>query len=165
MAWCTQAKKNRLQEAVFYGYSLRPGPGSTNRIGNIKLLEVVDKLGSQFFGSRVIGILVSPGVARIQQAVVNTGNVFWHVQVDDFHVLGFGVGNAAILDGSNDAMGGRDVETLANTVTTASPAGVDQVHPGTKRVDALDQQLGIDTSRTREERCAKAGGESGLDTA
>src|SRR5690606_41829828 len=44
-------------------------------------------------------------------------------------------------------------------------AGVDQVDLGTERLDALDQQLGVDTGRTREERCAEAGGEGRLDAA
>src|SRR5690606_1901635 len=60
---------------------------------------------------------------------------------------------------------GGDVETLADAVATAGPAGVDQVDLGAEGVDALDQQLGVNASRAREERRTEAGGEGRLDAA
>src|SRR5574344_2988638 len=119
--------KNPPRRAVFHGSpALQLGTCSHDGVGHFKLLEVFDELRSQFFGSRVVGILVSPGVARVEQVGLDTGNGCWHVQVDDVQVLGFGVGDGTALNGSNYATGGRDVETLADTVAAAGPAGVDQ---------------------------------------
>ena len=67
------------------------------------------------------------------------------------------------LNGVNDGAGGRDAETFANAIATAGPAGVDQENLGIEVFDALDQQIGIYTSRAREEGCAEAGGEGGFE--
>src|SRR5690606_17157403 len=61
--------------------------------------------------------------------------------------------------------GSGDAEAGAHAVTTAGPAGVDQVDLAAEGIDALDQQFGVNTSRTRAERCAEAGGEGRLDAA
>src|SRR5690554_805714 len=145
------------------GNALQFGTRFADGIGHFEFFEVFDELAGQLFGCGVVGILVCPGVARVEQAGINARYFCGHIQVDDVQVLGFGVGNGAALDGYNHAASRQDVEALADTVAAAGPAGVDQINLGAKSVDALDQQLGIDTGRTREERCAKAGGEGGLD--
>src|SRR5690606_16038807 len=120
--------------------------GALDRFADIELLEVVDEQLGQALGGLVVGVLVSPGVARVEQVGLDARNGLRHVQVDDRQVLGLGTDQRAALDGSNNATGGGDVETLADAVAAAGPAGVDQVDLGAEGIDALDQQLGVDTS-------------------
>ena len=80
-------------------------------------------------------------------------------------MFGFNTDQRAALDRCDHAASGRDVEAFADAVATAGPAGVDQVDLGAEAADALDQQFCVFASRTREERCAEAGGEGRFDTA
>src|SRR5690606_30102289 len=129
--------------------------GGLDGLGNIELLEVFDELASQLPGRLVVGARVSPGVARVEQLGIDAGHSGRHVQVDDRQMLGLGTDQRTILDRRDHRTGGRNAETLADAVAAAGPAGVDQVDLGTERLDALDQQLGVDTGRTREEWCAE----------
>src|SRR5690606_5061467 len=122
------------------GLELRAG--APDGVGDVELLEVLDELRGQGLGSFVVGSLVSPGVARVEQVGVDARNGLRHVQVDDVQVLGLGTDQGTALEGSDHATGGRDVEALANAIATAGPAGVDQVHLGAEALDALDQQFG-----------------------
>src|SRR5690554_5694253 len=101
--------------------------------------------------------------ARVQQFGLDTRDVPGHVQVQVVQVLGFHVVQVAVLDGSDDGTGGRDAEALAFTVRTAGPAGVDQEYLAAELVNTLHQQLGVNAGRAREEGCAEAGREGGLE--
>ncbi|CAI8841267.1 NAD-specific glutamate dehydrogenase [Pseudomonas sp. IT-P260] len=138
---------------------------SLDRVAHFELFEVLDEQTGQGLGRFVVGSLVSPGVAWVEQVGFNTRYGQWHVEVDGVQVLGGGTDQCAALDRGDHRTGGRDVEAFADAVATAGPAGVDQVDLGAEAADALDQQLGVFTSRTREERCAEAGGEGRLDAA
>ena len=89
--------------------------------------------------------------------------MFGHVKVQGIQVLSFHVVQIAVLDRGDDGAGGGDAEALAFTVGATGPAGVHQEHLAVELIHALHQQLGINASRAREERCAEAGGEGGLE--
>src|SRR5690606_1721572 len=80
-------------------------------------------------------------------------------------MLGLCTHQRTALNRRDHRTGGRNTEALADAVAATGPAGVDQVDLGTEGLDALDQQLGVDAGRTREERRTEAGGEGRLDTA
>src|SRR3990167_657658 len=153
--------------AVFQrgSYNLKLRAGVLDGIADIELLEVLDEQTGQAFCGLVVGVLICPGVARVEQVGFNARYRLRHAQVDDRQQLGFGTDQRAALDRCDHATGGRDVAALASAVATASPAGVDQVNLGAEAADTLDQQFSVFASRTREERRAEAGGESRLDAA
>src|SRR3989344_1231398 len=153
--------------AVFQrgSYNLKLRAGVLDGIADIELLEVLDEQTGQAFGGFVVGVLVFPGVAWVEQVGFNARYQLRHAQVDDRQQLGFGTDQRAALDRCDHATGGRDVEALAHAVATAGPAGVDQIDFGVETTDTLDQQLSVLASRTREERRAEAGGEGRLDAA
>src|SRR5450830_2125810 len=134
-----------------------------DRVAHVELLEVLDEQTRQRFRRFVVGSLVSPGVAWVQQASLDARYGQWHVQVDGVQVLGLSANQRTALDRGNHATSSRDIEALANAVAAAGPAGVDQVDLGTETTDTLDQQFSVFASRTREERRAEAGGEGRLD--
>src|SRR3990167_10175981 len=118
--------------AVFQrgSYNLKLRAGVLDGIADIELLEVLDEQTGQTFSGFVVGVLVFPGVAWVEQIGFNARYRLRYAQVDDRQQLGLGTNQRAALNRCNHATGGRDVEALANTVATAGPAGVDQVDLG-----------------------------------
>src|SRR5690606_16610490 len=81
---------------------------SLDGVADVELLEVLDEQLGQTLGGFVVGSLVSPGVAWVEQDGFDAGDGLGYVQIDDRQVLGLGTDQRAALDGCNHRTGGRD---------------------------------------------------------
>ena len=122
---------------------------------------MLDEFASQLEGNAVVLLLVSPGVARPEQAVVHTVHVSGHLQVEAVIVLQRSLLDGAVQNSVDAGTGHGDIHALAHSVAATSPAGVQQVHLGAMAVELLTEQLGVHDGVHGHESSSETGGEVG----
>ena len=128
---------------------------------------MLHKLTSELLGNTVIFLLVSPGIARPQEAVIHTFHMSRDFEVEALVMAHLRLLDGAVEDAINAGTSDRDIHTLTNSVTTTSPTGVEEVDLGAMAVELLTKELGVDDGVHGHEGATEAGGEVGdglLDT-
>src|SRR5262245_10135008 len=89
-------------------------------------LEVIDKQLREFFRRRIVRGFVAPGVARPQDFRRHAGARRHHVEAKHGIAFGLSAGQGAAMNGIDDAAGVGELDALADAVSAATPARVDQ---------------------------------------
>ena len=137
--------------------------GLSSAVGLV-LVEVLDEPSCEILGLLLPLCGICIGVARIEDAGVNSFELGRDGEVEERDLLGRGGVDAVVEDGVDDTTGVADRDPLAGTI----PAGVHEVSLCTALLHPFDEFLGVLGRVELKEGLAEAGGEgrSGLgDTA
>ena len=124
--------------------------------------EIVDEQLDQLGRLIVIGVLVSPGLARIEDRAVDARNGNRHFEPEVRIGAEFGIVQATVERRVQERAGGLDRHAAAGTIFAAGPAGVEQPALNPALGDPLLQQIAVDAGVARHERRTETGGEGGF---
>ena len=128
--------------------------GLSSAVGLV-LVEVLDEPSCEILGLLLPLCGICIGVARIEDAGVNSFELGRDGEVEERDLLGRGGVDAVVEDGVDDTTGVADRDPLAGTI----PAGVHEVSLCTALLHPLDEFLGVLGRVELKEGLAEAGGE------
>src|SRR4029079_15955403 len=104
--------------------------GSSNSVGDVllELREVLPEHPGKLLGLLIVGVLVRPRVARIEDIVRHTSNVLRHLEPEDRILVECRRVQIAAQEGVHHRARVRELHPLANPECTTGPTGVDEPH-------------------------------------
>lgn len=134
------------------------GAAGADVVGEVVLGVVLAEELGELGALGVVGVLVGPDVAWVEDLVGDAGDEGWHVEAEDGVLDGVGFLEDAVEDGGDHGSGVGERETLAAfSGGAAGPAGVDEPDVGVVLLYAVCEHLGVFGGSAGHEWAAEAG--------
>lgn len=151
--------ERRNAQALGLGLRFRAGVADFFRDVGIFFREVFLEHGGDLVGHDIVGFLIGPRIARVEDLVGDARAGLGHVDVEAAVVLVGDRIEAAVQGCRNHGAGVLEVHAAADAVGAAGPAGVDQEDLRMIRFDSFAQHAGVDFRSQGHEGFAEQGGE------
>mmetsp|Transcript_3001 Transcript_3001/g.5561 ORF Transcript_3001/g.5561 Transcript_3001/m.5561 type:complete len:365 (+) Transcript_3001:212-1306(+) len=125
-----------------------------------EVLEVLIEKPGQLLTLLVVGRLISPSFARVQDFRRNLAALLWNLKVEHWQSFVLGLFELAVVDAVDDGTGVLQRKALALSVGSAGPSGVDEPAVGAMLRYLLCKQLRVFAWMPHEERSTETCRES-----